>query len=328
MQVLMQETNPLPSASINATSEAQVAFRDSLITHMKRNLNGRDDLLDRLVPAYPAGCVRLPSAGANYLRALTLPNVELYLDEIADITSDGIRMRSRGEIQEYDLIVCATGFKPTDFVPSFPVTGRSERTLADHYAEYPSTYLGITTNGFPNYFTPYGPHTVCFGNVGFNAEAKCLYVAQCLEYLYQHGHPTMEPKKEAVIGFRNCLEMRFEGKIWSHKAGCGRSFTKGSGAQQMPTVIWPGTLPNLLCSLRRRLIEFDAGTCFHALEVAATPRWSDFDFDSASTDPQFRNEKAKEVQDRLGDGTSKLNQDGQDKMYFLDRVNIPAPPLH
>jgi cation diffusion facilitator CzcD-associated flavoprotein CzcO len=80
---------------------------------MEDALNHDPDLCARLIPTFQVGCRRL-NPGENYLEALQQGNVTIQDEPIQEIFEGGIRSLTRTE--EFDIIVCATGFD-VSFVP-------------------------------------------------------------------------------------------------------------------------------------------------------------------------------------------------------------------
>lgn len=79
-----------------------------------------------LSPAYPLGTKRILFDN-DYYPALTLPNVTLIADHIKSIHQDSIQT-SNSELAT-DVIVCATGFKASEFLVPMSVRGRGGRSL-------------------------------------------------------------------------------------------------------------------------------------------------------------------------------------------------------
>ena len=100
-----------------------------------------------------------PCLDTNYFETYNLPHVrlvDLRKHPIATITETGID--TVDESFEFDAIVYATGFDAmTGALVSVDITGRDGVTLKEKWAAGPTTYLGLTTVGFPNFFTITGP---------------------------------------------------------------------------------------------------------------------------------------------------------------------------
>ena len=50
------------------------------------------------------------------------------------------------------------------------IVGRDGLALTDHWADGPTTFLGIQTAGFPNLFFPGGPHAAAGNNPRYNGD--------------------------------------------------------------------------------------------------------------------------------------------------------------
>lgn len=95
------------------------------------------------------------SPGDGYLEALASDNVDVTMQEILKITSDGMITADNKE-HKFDALILATGFD-TSFPPRFPLFGRDGRDLRKEWANEPKGYFGLAAEGFPNYFVFMGP---------------------------------------------------------------------------------------------------------------------------------------------------------------------------
>jgi cyclohexanone monooxygenase len=161
---------------------------------------GDPALAEKLVPrTYPIGTKR-PCVESGYYAAFNRPSVSLVdLREtpIERVTANGIRTSAKH--YDLDVIVLATGFDAvTGALKAIdPVNGKGRR-LVDEWAQGPKTYLGLAVAGFPNLFMVAGPGgTSVLGNVVAVAEAGVDWIADCISWLYAHGHDTIEATPEA-----------------------------------------------------------------------------------------------------------------------------------
>jgi hypothetical protein len=76
------------------------------------------------------------------------------------------------------------------------VRGRSGVALTDHWADGPTTFLGVQTAGFPNLFFPGGPHAAAGNNPRYNGD-QVDFVTAALVYAREHGYDVVEPAAEA-----------------------------------------------------------------------------------------------------------------------------------
>ena len=121
---------------------------------MLDRLNGRTDLIEKLVPEWKVGCRRL-TPGDGYLEALQEPNTRGDFDPIIRITEKGIET-SNG-VEEFDIVVAATGFD-VSFKPSFELVGANGKRLDQEWADNPEAYFGTCAPYMPNYFIFNGPN--------------------------------------------------------------------------------------------------------------------------------------------------------------------------
>ncbi len=157
-------------------------------------------LAEKLLPrTYPIATKR-PCVESGYYAAFNRPNVSLVdLREtpIERLTASGIRTSDKH--YDLDVFVLATGFDAvTGALKAIdPVNGKG-RHLVDEWEEGPKTYLGLAVAGFPNLFMVAGPGgTSVLGNVVAVAEAGVDWIADCISWLYAHGHVTIEATSEA-----------------------------------------------------------------------------------------------------------------------------------
>ena len=108
---------------------------------------------------HPFGAKR-PCLDTNYYATYNRPNVTLVnlrQEPIKAITANSITTAKRNV--DVDVIVFATGFDAmTGAIRAVhPITGRDGKSLTDVWAQGPQTYLGLTVEGFPNFFMITGP---------------------------------------------------------------------------------------------------------------------------------------------------------------------------
>lgn len=121
---------------------------------MRARLANSPELAEKLIPKYKVGCRRL-SPGDGYLEALQADNVKCCFSDIQRITERGI-VTEEGE-EEFDLIVCATGFD-TSFIPPWTHVGRDGHRLDIDWKETPEAYFSMCAAHMPNYFMFTGPN--------------------------------------------------------------------------------------------------------------------------------------------------------------------------
>ena len=95
--------------------------------------------------------------------------VDLRETPIVRVTETGIE--TTDGVRDFDIIVWATGFDfGTGALSRMGIRGRDGLALTEHWADGPSTFLGLQTRGFPNFFFPGGPHAAAGNNPRYNGD--------------------------------------------------------------------------------------------------------------------------------------------------------------
>jgi len=186
---------------INRTANEVVA---DYIRDMIRSIVNDPETAETLCPTDHPFATKRPCLDTNYFATFNLPHVrlvDLRKHPIATITESGID--TADEAFEFDAIVYATGFDAmTGALVSVDITGRDGVTLKDKWAHGPTTYLGLTTVGFPNFFTITGPGSPSvLSNMMVSIEQHVDWVADCLADMREHGDTTIEPTETAEAGW-------------------------------------------------------------------------------------------------------------------------------
>ncbi|GMO13215.1 flavin-containing monooxygenase [Bradyrhizobium sp. TM233] len=153
---------------------------------------------------HPFGAKR-PCLDTNYYATYNRPNVTLVnlrQEPIKAITASGISTNSRSV--DVDVIVFATGFDAmTGAIRAVhPITGRGGKSLTDVWAQGPQTYLGLTVEGFPNFFMITGPGSPSvLSNMAVSIEQHVDWVVDRLAALRDAGFTTIEPTETAQAGW-------------------------------------------------------------------------------------------------------------------------------
>jgi len=147
---------------------------------------------EKLIPDHRFAEKRPPFV-TGYYETYNEPNVSL-----VDLKKTPIlRMTERGietadGVRELDTIVWATGFDfGTGALTRMGIRGRDGLALEDHWADGPTTFLGVQTTGFPNFFFPGGPHAAAGNNPRYNGD-QVDFVTETLTYVRDHGYDTIE----------------------------------------------------------------------------------------------------------------------------------------
>ena len=204
-----------PELSLNAESHA---FRERLLAHMRTELDGRPDLLDKAVPSYPPYGKRMLRDNGWY-KMLKRDNVTLADRGIASVEPGAI-IDGEGVRHAADVIVLATGFQATRMLANIEITGRGGRNLRELWGEdNPRAHLGITVPGFPNMFLMQGPNTILShgGSMFFHTECQVRYAMQCIRELIEGGHAAMDCRRQVYEEFNRRVDEAHSRMVWTHK---------------------------------------------------------------------------------------------------------------
>ncbi len=199
-----------------AISAANDLARMMFTEWITSQLDGDTELLEKVLPDYPATGKRTLQDNGSWLRTLGRPNVELvrtpidHVEPTAVVTADGTRHPA-------DILVYATGFRVNDMLSSVRVYGRDGVELHDAWGERPAAYLGITVPGFPNFFCMYGPGTnlASGGSLIFHSECQIRYIMGCLDLLLAAGDRAMTPRRECYDDWYARCQDELATLVWS-----------------------------------------------------------------------------------------------------------------
>ncbi len=159
---------------------------------------------DALCPRDHYFGTKRPCLDTGYFETFNLPHVrlvDLRKQPITSITEHSID--TPDESSDFDAIVFATGFDAmTGALVGVDVVGRDGLSLKEKWAAGPSTYLGLTTVGFPNFFMITGPGSPSvLSNMTVSIEQHVEWIADCLKDMSDEGFETVEPTELAESGW-------------------------------------------------------------------------------------------------------------------------------
>jgi 4-hydroxyacetophenone monooxygenase len=205
---------PHPERSVNAANDAQ---REAFTAAIAMQLEGRPDLLEKVVPKYPPFVKRILQDNGQWLGALKRDNVALVTTAIDRITETGVRCADGTEYPA-DVIVYATGFHASKFLWPMRITGRGGKVLNEVWGDEPHAYLGITVADFPNLFCIYGPNTNLAhgGSLIFHSECQVRYILNGIKYLVENGYRAMDVKPEQQRDYVERLQAAANKMVWAY----------------------------------------------------------------------------------------------------------------
>ncbi|NKY51031.1 flavin-containing monooxygenase [Nocardia vermiculata] len=188
-------------------SERNDMLRESLVGYISSQVDGRQDLIDRLVPDYPP-MTRRPVVDNNWYASLTRNNVELVTTPIDRMTDTAI-VTADGEARNADLVIAAVGFQTEKYIWPTQYYGIGGVTLEEVWtARGAQAHLGMTVPGFPNMFMLYGPNSqpVASG-AGLPTwfEIWTSYIAQCIVGMLENGRSSMVIRQDTFDDYNDQL---------------------------------------------------------------------------------------------------------------------------
>ncbi|MXY51362.1 MAG: NAD(P)/FAD-dependent oxidoreductase [Gammaproteobacteria bacterium] len=195
--------------SDEALDMEEVALRAEVADFEKMNeIRARVDdtvadgqVAEALKPWYRQFCKR-PTFNDEYLDTFNLENVELI--DVSDsrgverITEKGVV--ANGIEYEVDCIVYATGFEITTSAHrrvDFDTIGRDGRSLYDHWADGFRTLHGLSSHGFPNWFTIGINQNGLSPNMTAMFDDQAMHVAYIVDEVKRRGKDVAEVTAEA-----------------------------------------------------------------------------------------------------------------------------------
>jgi cation diffusion facilitator CzcD-associated flavoprotein CzcO len=189
------------------------------------------NLRDALRPDFQIGCKRILMSD-DYYPALTRPDVTLVTDQIEEVTDCGVRTQAGHH--DVDVIVFATGYETTPFMPGLTIRGTEGVELCDVWGDREGAYLGLSVPGFPNMFMVYGPNTnLGSGSIVYMLEAQADHIVNAVGVLSRSGHRALEVTDRAYRTFLQDVDNAQKRTVWS---GCRTWYHDRSGRD---THNWP-----------------------------------------------------------------------------------------
>jgi 4-hydroxyacetophenone monooxygenase len=203
-----------PERSVNAVNDRH---REYFLAHIERELEGRPDLLEKVIPTYPPYGKRILMDN-DWYQTLRRPEVELVPENVVGFDTDSV-ISGDGETHPVDVVVMATGFHSTRLLWPMQVRGRGGVDLHEQWGDdNASAYLGVAVPNFPNLFLVGGPHTFLGhgGSAIYQSETGIAYVARLLIAMAEQRIESLEVKAEVCEEYNRRLDAEHEQLIWTH----------------------------------------------------------------------------------------------------------------
>jgi 4-hydroxyacetophenone monooxygenase len=190
-------------------------LRRVMTAHAERELAAQPDLVDQVLPDYPAlGKRALQDNG--WFRTLLRDDVDLVNERVVRVEPHAV-VTEAGATFDADVLVLGTGFHPNKYLWPMEITGRDGRVLHDEWGDDPRAHVGITVPGFPNLFCLYGPNTnPVVGSVVFVLECQVNYVVKAIGAMLERGWTSMECKRDVHDAYNERVDAEHEQLVWRH----------------------------------------------------------------------------------------------------------------
>lgn len=202
--------------------------------HYLRSVVRDRALRKKLTPDFRIGCKRI-LVTADYLPALTQPNVEVVTDSIREVREHAIVTKD-GATHEVDAIIFGTGFHVLDLPFADHVHGKDGMSLNHAWRGSPSAYLGTTVSGFPNLFFLMGPGTgLGHTSVILMLESQLQILIGALQHMRDQKLDVIEPRQQVQTDYFEWLQNEAQGTVWT-AGGCSSWYLDPNGKL---TSLWP-----------------------------------------------------------------------------------------
>lgn len=205
-------------AAMLKDSDLNQAYHKLLSAHIEKKLEGKPDLLKKVMPNYPPICTRL-LVDNNWCELVSQDNVNLVTERVVKVTENTL-IGKEGTKAEVDVVVWATGFKSTQFLlPAMNVKGKGGLQIKDYWGVEPSAHLGMTCPNFPNFFMTYGPNSnvSAGGSIVWVGENQARYITQCCGAMVRKKLKVMEVKKNVYDNYQQEVIKALGSTVWEDK---------------------------------------------------------------------------------------------------------------
>jgi cation diffusion facilitator CzcD-associated flavoprotein CzcO len=188
----------------------------------------------KLTPSYTMGCKRVLISN-DYFPALAQANVEVITSVIREVRGHSI-VDQQGVERPADVIIFATGFRPTEPPLGPHIHGRGGVSLAETWGGSPRALAGTTVAGFPNLFLLLGPNTgLGHNSVVYMTEAQLDHFIGAVRHMRKHGLDAIEPREDAQRAWSDAIDRRMRGTVWV-SGGCVSWYLDRTGRN---STLWP-----------------------------------------------------------------------------------------
>jgi 4-hydroxyacetophenone monooxygenase len=219
-----------------SVSRANEEFRQAIIRRMEEQYEGRPDLLEKAIPHYPPSAKRMLRDNGVWAAALKSPQTEVISEGLESFTPHGL-VTGDGRELDVDVVIYATGFRPSDYLDPIEIVGRGGVEIHDYWGGDAKAFAGITVPNFPNFFMLMGPNTggVVAGGLHFMIERAAEYTVEAIHQLLERKVRALDLKQEALDRHISWVDAENSRMTW------GQSYVKTWYKNRFNRVsqVWP-----------------------------------------------------------------------------------------
>ncbi|CAK4032395.1 Baeyer-Villiger monooxygenase [Lecanosticta acicola] len=177
----------------NSDGDLAKLYRDMSLQMMQTQLPNRPEMWEKLTPNYNIGCKRIIISD-DYFPALGRDNVTLDTRTIHSVEGNAVKVVGENgqpvaAEDDFDLLVCATGFRTVEFMHPIQVYGKNGQYIGDIWKDGAKALYGMCVESMPNFGMLYGPNT----NLGHNS--IILMIESQSRYINGLIKPVLEARK-------------------------------------------------------------------------------------------------------------------------------------
>lgn len=213
-----------------------------LLHHMRKTAPKKYH--EMLTPNYGIGCKRRIS-DATWYPGLHDPAVELTTLALTSISENSVTLGPKSQpdtkgtdtsITETralpaDVIILANGFETTQWFHSLDIIGRGGKSLHQVFEERggPQMYMGTAMDGFPNFYTLFGPNTATgHTSVIFASECMVNLSLKLIKPVLAGDADVVEITKEAEVEWARDTQQALKKRVWN-TGGCTSWYKSKTG---------------------------------------------------------------------------------------------------
>jgi 4-hydroxyacetophenone monooxygenase len=226
-----------PGAPLSVSQKNQ-QVRDELTEILAQQFAGHPGLLEHAIPGYPPGAKRMLRDNGVWAAALTAQQTTLETSPIREFTPQGI-VTEDGTEHAVDVVVYATGFRPSEYLEGMQIVGRGGLEIHDFWQGDARAYNGVTVPGFPNFFMVYGPNVggVVAGSLHFMLERASEYALKAVREVLERQATALDVKESALDRFVEWVDAENRQMAWGQPY-VRTWYQNGSGRVSQ---VWPYT---------------------------------------------------------------------------------------